>query len=114
MVAGTEQPRTLPEKIKGERLRRGMTLDELAEAAGTSRQYLIQIEKGRNQPSERMLGRIADGLGCPPEVFLGTPTERLEEEQRERLAQAFEPLLATLVDELFSILQTTKGATDRD
>ena len=110
MVARTE-PRSLPEKIRGERLRAGLTLDELAEAAHTSRQYLIQIEKGRSQPSDNMLARIAHGLGLPLDVFLGTPAERLKEEQRERLANAFEPLLATLVDELLSILDTTKGAT---
>lgn len=109
MVARTERPRTLSEKIRGERLRAGMTLDELAEAARTSRQYLIQIEKGRSQPSDQMLGRIAGGLGCPIEAFLGSPTERLKEEQRERLATAFEPLLVTLVDELLSILQNNEG-----
>lgn len=101
---------TLPERIRAERKRAGMSLDRLAEAAGTSRQYLIQIEKGRNHPSTQMLERIAAGLDLPSDVFLGSPSERLKDEQRERLANALEPLVMTLIDELLSVVNQ-KGAT---
>ena len=37
--------------------------EELAAACGVHRAYLAGIEQGRRNPTWRVLGRIADGLG---------------------------------------------------
>ena len=49
---------------------RGMTLTELAERVGVTRQTVIAIEQGRYSPSLEMAFRIAHALGVPlDEVF---------------------------------------------
>lgn len=49
---------------------KGMTLDALAEAAGTSRQHLISLEHGRHRPRPEMLTRIGEATGKPLEFFV--------------------------------------------
>lgn len=68
--------RDAPLKMIGARIHRQrtaepfMSLDALAEAAGTSRQHLINLEKGRHRPRPEMLVRLAEVLGKPLEYFL--------------------------------------------
>ena len=45
------------------RLARGMTQRELATRAGVTRQTVMNVESGRNQPSILLLYRFADILG---------------------------------------------------
>src|SRR5258706_4905900 len=49
--------------IKQERLRRGLTLEELAAASGVSRSMLSEVERDRRMPTVAVLDRIATGLG---------------------------------------------------
>ncbi|GII92716.1 helix-turn-helix domain-containing protein [Sinosporangium siamense] len=49
--------------VRGQRLHRGMTLDELAARSSVSRGMLVQVEQGRTNPSVNTLARIADALG---------------------------------------------------
>src|SRR6266851_4311872 len=44
---------------------RGLTLQELAGAAGVSASMLSSVERGRKAPTVVVLARIADGLGVP-------------------------------------------------
>lgn len=104
-VIALNPPKTLPEKLRWARKRAGLSLDGLAEKAGTSRQYLIALEKGRHTPSDEMLARIAIGCDQPIEFFLGTPTERLEQAQRDRLASALKPFVDSLADELLALVR---------
>lgn len=65
----------LPRKVIAARIRRArrdadVSLDHVAEKAGTSRQHLINLEKGRHRPRPEMLERIADALNTPLEDFL--------------------------------------------
>ena len=57
-------------RIRRARRQSGMTLDGLAGAADTSRQHLINLEKGRHRPRPEMLTRIADATGKPLDYFL--------------------------------------------
>lgn len=72
----TELLRDAPLKLIGARIHRQRTkvarlsLDSLAETAGTSRQHLINLEKGRHRPRQEMLTRIAEALAKPVEYFL--------------------------------------------
>lgn len=47
-----------------------MSLDTLAEKAGTSRQHLIGLEKARHRPRLGMLSKIAEATGRQVEWFL--------------------------------------------
>ena len=57
-------PRIGP-KIKHTRLLKGLTLRDLADAAGCSESLLSKIENGRANPSLKMIHRIASALGTP-------------------------------------------------
>jgi transcriptional regulator with XRE-family HTH domain len=69
--AGAEPaPPALPEvrigpRMKHTRLLKGLTLKQLADAAGCSESLLSKIENGRANPSLRMIHRVASALGMP-------------------------------------------------
>lgn len=71
-----ERVREAPLKMIAARIRRArkdadeMTLDTLAERAGTSRQHLISLEKGKHRPRPVMLAKIAEATGKPLEFFV--------------------------------------------
>lgn len=46
-----------------------MTGAELAEAVGTSRQLIHEMEMGRSQPTWAMVLAIAEALGCSTDAF---------------------------------------------
>lgn len=52
-------------KIKHTRLLKGLTLKQLADAAGCSESLLSKIENGRANPSLNMIHRVAAALGMP-------------------------------------------------
>ncbi|HSM94212.1 MAG TPA: helix-turn-helix domain-containing protein [Anaeromyxobacteraceae bacterium] len=47
------------------RVRRGLSLDRLADASGVSRAMLSQVELGRSTPTVNLVSRIARALGVP-------------------------------------------------
>jgi transcriptional regulator with XRE-family HTH domain len=53
----------LGRRVKQERLRRGLTLEELAAASGVSRSMLSEVERNTRMPTVAVLDRIATGLG---------------------------------------------------
>ena len=65
---GVDEP--LGAGIRAERLRRGLTLTQLAEQAGLSPSALSQIERGITDPSISSLRRIANALGVAFFQFL--------------------------------------------
>jgi transcriptional regulator with XRE-family HTH domain len=52
-------------RIQALRRDRGLTLQELAEAAAVSASMLSSVERGRKAPTIVVLARIADGFGVP-------------------------------------------------
>lgn len=57
--------RKLGTSIRCVRLRRGLTLDHLAEASDLSAKHLGEIERGRANPTIRTLHAIACALDVP-------------------------------------------------
>jgi transcriptional regulator with XRE-family HTH domain len=53
----------LGRRLRGERRRRGFTLEELAAGSGVSRSMLSEVERGSRVPTVLVLDRIATGLG---------------------------------------------------
>ncbi|WP_285592497.1 XRE family transcriptional regulator [Actinomycetospora sp. NBRC 106378] len=56
--------------LRRARRERGMTLVQLAAAAGLSQPFLSQLELGRARPSMRSLWRIAEALGTTQQALL--------------------------------------------
>ncbi len=52
-------------QVKAHRVSLGMTQQELAKAAGVSRQSVISIERGRYVPSLALALTLAKVFGCP-------------------------------------------------
>ena len=51
------------EQLRDERHRQERTLNEVAERAGISTQYLSEVERGRKEPSSEILGAVGGALG---------------------------------------------------
>ena len=88
-------------KIRRARRDRDMTLEDLAEASGTSVAHLSRLESGERQPSLDGLLRLAFGLGVPFDELFGEPEEPesgtvvrgAEAPFYERWALRFQPLV---------------------
>jgi transcriptional regulator with XRE-family HTH domain len=57
-------------RIRRARKEADLSHDRLAEGAGTSRQHLIKLEKGKHRPRAQMLTRIAEHTGREIDWFV--------------------------------------------
>lgn len=55
--------RLFGENVRKERLARGLTQQELAGRLEMERSYLSELERGRRNPTVRVLGALAQALG---------------------------------------------------
>lgn len=101
-------------RIRAARMDRGMTREQLAEAADTSTQFLAKIEKGEQSMTVGKFAKLARALGVSGDFLLygGEKTNRrvslaaeymgrLTEERRDALAQTIIDLQG-LLEELGS------------
>lgn len=58
-------------KIRDERLRQGLTQEQLALSSGVTRNVLIDVEHGRRGLLYERLADIADALAVPPGALFG-------------------------------------------
>jgi transcriptional regulator with XRE-family HTH domain len=64
-------PLTLAGRLKALRAERGLTQQQLADAAGLSQQTVGHLESGRrHRPTGDTLVRLAEALGIPPALLL--------------------------------------------
>ncbi|WP_277750513.1 helix-turn-helix domain-containing protein [Deinococcus metallilatus] len=63
--APTESRLTFGRRLREERNRKGMTLEDLAEASGLTWSYIAQIEVGRRNVGVDNMHRLAAGVGVP-------------------------------------------------
>jgi transcriptional regulator with XRE-family HTH domain len=66
---------TLGRRIQGSRRDRGLTLQQLAEAADVSVSMLSSVERGQKAPTIVVLARIAEGLGVPLVDLVAEPDD---------------------------------------
>ena len=74
---------SLAKKIRDERKKAGLTLDELAEAAEISKTYLWELEQdesGQKRPSADVLLKIANALSLTIADLMGLPSVRVQQE----------------------------------
>ena len=60
----------LGDKIKGIRLKRGLSRKKVAQKAGVSYDYIAKIESDKRSPNTKVLGRIAAAMGVDVRDFL--------------------------------------------
>ena len=80
---GTGKSMSLAKKIREERTKAGLTLDELAEKAGLSKTYLWELEQdeaGVKRPSADVVLKIADALSLTIADLMGLPTVKVQKE----------------------------------
>jgi transcriptional regulator with XRE-family HTH domain len=58
------------EAIRRERIKKGLTQEELSEKAAISSRFLQKIEAGTNAPSFLTLFKLAHALKTTPDIFL--------------------------------------------
>lgn len=74
---------SLAKKIREERKKAGLTLDELADKAGLSKTYLWELEQdedGVKRPSAEVVLKIADALSLTIADLMGLPTVKVQKE----------------------------------
>ena len=74
---------SLAKKIRDERKKAGLTLDELAEEAGLSKTYLWELEHdedGVKRPSADVVLKIANALSLTIADLMGLPTVKVQKE----------------------------------
>ncbi len=74
---------TLAKRLKQERKRAELTLDQLAEKADVSKTYLWELEQdetGEKKPSADVLLKIADALSITISNLLGLPSVKMDSE----------------------------------
>lgn len=60
-------------EVRRRRMARGWTLDDLADVAGLTPNFIGGVENGRRNPSLTSMARIAKGFGVHLADLLGTP-----------------------------------------
>ena len=65
----SRKPRSFGHRLEQLREAAGLTRDQLADKAGTSRQYLWRIETDRQMPSWEIVCKLADALKLTPNDF---------------------------------------------
>jgi transcriptional regulator with XRE-family HTH domain len=64
---------SLPTKLRVLRAERGLTLRDAERLTGVDKDTLSKIERGRRDPQDITLAKIAKGYGVPVEELLGEP-----------------------------------------
>lgn len=64
--------RFVGQRMKGERLRAGLTIEQLAEASDISPSFLAYIEQGHKKPSLQTLWKVSQALNLPLGRLLDT------------------------------------------
>jgi transcriptional regulator with XRE-family HTH domain len=74
--------------LRGERRGRGLTLNDLAAAAGLSVAYLGEIERGKKYPSVSVLERLAGALALEVPDLLELVADEMRGPQQREITQA--------------------------
>jgi transcriptional regulator with XRE-family HTH domain len=77
-----ESPMSLATRLRQERKRAGLKLDQLSERAGISKTYLWELEndkEGTKKPSAAVLLRLAEALSLTIADLMGLPSIRVDD-----------------------------------
>lgn len=104
-------PSLLGTKINELRKARGLTLDQLAQATGSSKSYMWEIEnKDVARPSAEKLDRIAQALGVTSEFLIdASQTQPSQSVEDTAFYRKFEKADPKVKDKLKRILDVLDG-----
>lgn len=75
------------------RLRKGKSLQDVAEVVGVSKTHVWQMEKGRSEnPSIELLRRFAEYFSVPIEFLIGTEATSFEDVEAQQFFRDFKSL----------------------
>jgi transcriptional regulator with XRE-family HTH domain len=81
---------TFGERIKELRLRRGLTLDQLAQATGSSKSYVWELEnKNPPRPSAEKLSAIAVALAVTVDYLMGNDEQTLADAEDKAFYRSY-------------------------
>ena len=75
--------RQLGDVLRGERMRRGMTLRELSSEARISLGYISEIERGQKEASSELLAALCEALDVPLSGVLREVSDQVALEELE-------------------------------
>lgn len=79
---------SIGDRVRGLRRQRGLSLQQVADAAGVSIGHLSQIERGLTSPAVRDLIRIAEAMGARPGFFFEALTEQQVQNDHDIVVRA--------------------------
>jgi transcriptional regulator with XRE-family HTH domain len=80
--------RQLGDVLRGERMRRGMTLRELSSEARISLGYISEIERGQKEASSELLSSLCEALEVPLSSVLREVSDTVAVEEQRIAAEA--------------------------
>jgi transcriptional regulator with XRE-family HTH domain len=80
--------RQLGDVLRGERMRRGMTLRELSSEARISLGYISEIERGQKEASSELLSSLCEALEVPLSAVLREVSDTVATEEQRLTAEA--------------------------
>lgn len=80
--------RQLGDVLRGERMRRGMTLRELSSEARISLGYISEVERGQKEASSELLASLCEALDVPLSAVLREVSDTVATEEARLLAEA--------------------------
>ena len=100
------------DRIKELRTKKGMTLDQLAQATGSSKSYIWELEnKNPPRPSAEKLAAIAATLGVTVDYLIGSDTQTLAKAEDTAFFRQYSSLPEATrrqIREMAQILDTKK------
>ncbi|MBL28270.1 MAG: transcriptional regulator [Rhodospirillaceae bacterium] len=101
------------DRIKALRTERGLTLDQLAQATGSSKSYIWELEnKNPPRPSAEKLSAIASALGVTVDYLLGADEQTLDTAEDTAFFRQYSRMSEETrrqIREMARILDTKKG-----
>ena len=101
--ADAEFRKALAGRLREARMAAGLTQEQVARLAGTTRHYISNLEHGRTLPSVPMLARIAEAVGASLDRLVGLAERRAKAPAKAGQAvnqQALEQLRKEVLKEL--------------
>lgn len=89
-------------EVRRRRKERGLTLEQLAELADLTQNYIGSLERGQRDPSLSTIASLAYGLGVPAGALLGTTP--VMSPQAHEMAALFDQLPSEVQAGLLMIL----------
>lgn len=111
-LAEGEYLELLGRRVRGQRMRRGMTRKQLAQESGVSERYLAELEGGRGNVSILLLREIARAMGQPLSDLASDRPDRSAEE--ELLSGLIARLDSAQAAEAHALLLRAFGLADDD